>query len=760
MKKVFTILAISITYLSSQAQTLEVVPSPSGYDSPSNYGGSPVQVGNKLYLKYLNNSSSQFDLIVYDGVNLTPVASSALYPTAFYYGNAVLFGTESFVEYGNGAPGLLQKYNGTTMSAPVVPSGQSYKGGMAMMGSDMYMSLQASANNNKDLFKFNGVTFTEITSPTGYTGVVEGYSGNPFVVNNNVIYLRYRSGASATNPNSFVLFKYDGTTLTEIPAPVGYVYQQTSPVAVGTTIYLQYSNSTNNNVLFKYDGSTLTEIPSPFGYNDPGKGYVGSPIVVGTDVYLRYLGNDDNSDLFKYDGTTLTAISSPAGVDNPSAGYTGSPILMGSDLYLKYKGNDGNSDLYKYDGTTLTEIPSPAGFDAVNGYDGYPIIYGSDLYLSYRNSSYNNFLFKYNGTSLTQVNTPANFKRYSGDPIIYGTDLYINATLTNNDKVLMKLDLTCMPSSSSFAVNQCGGSYTVPSGNMTYSTSQTVNDTIPNVSCGADSIMTIAITINNSVTGTDVQTACGSYTWVNGNGSTYNSSTNSPTHNIVAGAANGCDSLVTLNLTINNSTTGADVQTACGSYTWINGTTYSSSTSSPTHNIVGGAANGCDSLVTLDLTITPLPNNGTTTSGNTISANQTGASYQWIDCNNSNSVISGETNIDFTATTNGDYAVIVTNNGCSDTSACVNMSTVGVNENVIANQVSFYPNPTKGNVVFQLGNLKDVSISVFSLTGKLVYQATNINTSTHQLALNNASGFYIVNVTANGESQQFKLIKE
>jgi hypothetical protein len=59
-----------------------------------------------------------------------------------------------------------------------------------------------------------------------------------------------------------------------------------------------------------------------------------------------------------------------------------------------------------------------------------------------------------------------------------------------------------------------------------------------------------------------------------------------------------------------------------------------------------------------------------------------------------------------------------------------------------------------------LGSLKDVSISVFSLTGKLVYQKNNINTTAHQLALNNASGFYIVNVTANGESKQFKLIKE
>src|SRR5690606_17677122 len=62
------------------------------------------------------------------------------------------------------------------------------------------------------------------------------------------------------------------------------------------------------------------------------------------------------------------------------------------------------------------------------------------------------------------------------------------------------------------------------------------------------------VTINSIATSTDVQTACNSYTWIDGN--TYTSSTNSPTFTIVGGSANGCDSVVTLNLTINNSTTG------------------------------------------------------------------------------------------------------------------------------------------------------------------------------------------------------------
>ena len=118
---------------------------------------------------------------------------------------------------------------------------------------------------------------------------------------------------------------------------------------------------------------------------------------------------------------------------------------------------------------------------------------------------------------------------------------------------------------------------------------------------GCDSLVTLDLTINNSVSGTDTQIACGSYTWIDGN--TYTASNNSATFTIPNGSVNGCDSIVTLDLTINNSVSGTDTQVACGSFTWIDGNTYNTSNNSATFNIIGGAANGCDSIVTLDLTI-------------------------------------------------------------------------------------------------------------------------------------------------------------
>ncbi len=69
------------------------------------------------------------------------------------------------------------------------------------------------------------------------------------------------------------------------------------------------------------------------------------------------------------------------------------------------------------------------------------------------------------------------------------------------------------------------------------------------------------------------------------------------------GGGSNCDSIAITNIDILNPATGTDTRTACNSYTWIDGNTYSASNSSATFTIVGGAANGCDSLVTLNLTI-------------------------------------------------------------------------------------------------------------------------------------------------------------
>jgi len=270
---------------------------------------------------------------------------------------------------------------------------------------------------------------------------------------------------------------------------------------------------------------------------------------------------------------------------------------------------------------------------------------------------------------------------------------------------------------------------------------------------------TVNVVQCNPSTGTDTQAACNSYTWIDGN--TYTSNNNTATFNIVGGAANGCDSLVTLDLTIVNSTTGTDTRTECNSYTWIDGNTYTSNNNTATFNIVGGAANGCDSLVTLDLTINTV-DTGTTTDGITITSNATGASYQWLDCDNSLASISGETGQSFTPSSNGNYAVEVTINACTDTSSCTAITPVGVIENHFGNSLIVYPNPSNGNINIVLGAIYPTIITkVLSANGMAISTKEFNNSGTINFDIEGESGYYFVEITASGNKKAvIKILKQ
>ena len=66
---------------------------------------------------------------------------------------------------------------------------------------------------------------------------------------------------------------------------------------------------------------------------------------------------------------------------------------------------------------------------------------------------------------------------------------------------------------------------------------------------------------------------------------------------------------------------------------------------------------------------------------------------------------------------------------------------------------------SQGPVLIDLGDLRQVSIKVFSVIARLIYFKENINTSIHQFKLNGDPGVYFVEVSANGKREQFKLVK-
>ena len=167
---------------------------------------------------------------------------------------------------------------------------------------------------------------------------------------------------------------------------------------------------------------------------------------------------------------------------------------------------------------------------------------------------------------------------------------------------------------------------------------------------------------------------------------------------------------------------------------------------------------GCDSIVEVDLTIFNV-DAGVTQSGFTLNADLGGASYQWLDCNNSYAVIASETNQSFTSAVNGSFAVEVTDGGCVDTSACYLLDDTGfdMEENSV---VTLYPNPANNIVQLQgITQLQGVSmITITTITGEVVEVYSK---AVYEIDLSSLSaGVYFVNILHENGLSSLKLVKE
>ena len=147
----------------------------------------------------------------------------------------------------------------------------------------------------------------------------------------------------------------------------------------------------------------------------------------------------------------------------------------------------------------------------------------------------------------------------------------------------------------------------------------------------------------------------------------------------------------------------------------------------------------------------------TTLNDLTITANAAGMSYSWIDCGNNNAVIPGQSGQSFTATENGAYAVIVTDGLCSDTSACVVISTVGITE-VLLEMIQVYPNPIENEFTI-VGAPIGAEVEIFTVSGKLIYQSRITAVSQTVRTDELQSGVYMLVVRENGQQSQFRLVK-
>jgi len=239
----------------------------------------------------------------------------------------------------------------------------------------------------------------------------------------------------------------------------------------------------------------------------------------------------------------------------------------------------------------------------------------------------------------------------------------------------------------------------------------------------------------------------------------YNPITDLYTKKLDFDGVNGSYSLGSL-IEINNciNTTNAQTLVECAGFTITVGSNTYNSTGIYTDILAG--FNGCDSTVTTDLTVENAIDVTVTNTSPTLTANQAGATYQWLDCDNANAIIPSETAQSFTATANGNYAVEVIVGSCVDTSACENISTVGIKETT-KSSVSIYPNPTTGVFNVNLSNNKGlINYTISTVEGRLVVEGRT-NESIITLDLQNESkGVYFLKINEENTSKTYKVIKE
>lgn len=296
------------------------------------------------------------------------------------------------------------------------------------------------------------------------------------------------------------------------------------------------------------------------------------------------------------------------------------------------------------------------------------------------------------------------------------------------------------------------GSYTVPSGDETYTQNGIYKDTIAN-HFGCDSLLTINLTIvNKRDTLNKNIMKCDFYRGPNG----VNYYT-SGKYEFKLANLTGCDTVLYVNLTIGNSTTVLDTsvcirfKTPSGKYTYTLSGTYFDTIPKP---------NGCDSILKIYLIIQPVDIT-VIQNENVLTANESIATYQWLDCENGYSILNGNTSNSFTASENGTYAVSISKNDCTDTSECFIITGVGILKQSKNNIISYYPNPITDVITIKLNELfDDVNIEVINSIGSIVQKESFNKTNAVVFLVKGVPGLYHLRIQAGNWTSVIRIVKE
>ncbi len=203
------------------------------------------------------------------------------------------------------------------------------------------------------------------------------------------------------------------------------------------------------------------------------------------------------------------------------------------------------------------------------------------------------------------------------------------------------------------------------------------------------------------------------------------------------------------------------------SFAWNTGaTTAAISDLGPgTYSVTVTDADGCTALGSISLsapdavasTLDELVNESGNNQDGAISVTVSGGvapySFSWID--GQGTVISQEEDIHGLSA--GNYSLFVTDaNGCESQFSYTVQSIVKVHDELLAAQLSLFPNPSSGEVTLQLEDVPvtKVALTVFDVHGKLVLQQPSVDLTAGRCSLDLShavNGIYLVRILVNGQ---------
>jgi hypothetical protein len=294
--------------------------------------------------------------------------------------------------------------------------------------------------------------------------------------------------------------------------------------------------------------------------------------------------------------------------------------------------------------------------------------------------------------------------------------------------------------------------YMGPSKKYTWLKSGIYKDTIP-TRAGCDSIITINLTIHYNSSSFVTLKSCeklkspsGKYLW-----------TASGIYEDTIKNNAGCDSFMTIDLKINGKTSAVQFKSSCISF--ISPSKKSIWTKSGKYLDTITNRNGCDSVLTINLTIFEV-NIKVVQKDPVLTAEAFGASYQWLDCKSNFAAISGEIGQSFTAKSVGDYAVKVTESGCTDTSVCYTVSKLSAKDIRNTNEINLFPNPTNSSLtITTTQSFNNANLFLIDLTGKKYHLGKHSNSVLEFDISHLAAGVYYLEIQEGSQYSRLRFLK-